>query len=196
MPLVVRPCCTSQPMLPPRARPRGATPACERARCMAPARPARPVRCRAGPGRPALARPCGQVAGVRLAAPFRRLTYADAMERYGCDKPDLRYGLEHTDVSAAVRGCSFRRGARRPRGRMGPVERGRLVGLGVGTLVARSSECMRRAGAQCASRPGVRPACETARGRWRTPASQPGAASQSVRGAAGCLPMRWRPAAS
>jgi aspartyl-tRNA synthetase len=38
------------------------------------------------------------------------------MERYGCDKPDLRYGLEHTDVSAAVRGCSFRRGARRPRG--------------------------------------------------------------------------------
>jgi len=56
------------------------------------------------------------VAGVRLAGPFRRLTYADAMERYGCDKPDLRYGLEHTDVSAAVRGCSFRRGARRPRG--------------------------------------------------------------------------------
>ena len=49
-----------------------------------------------------------QVAGIELAGPFPRLTYADALARYGCDKPDLRYGLEHTDVSDAVRGCSFR----------------------------------------------------------------------------------------
>ena len=45
---------------------------------------------------------------MELAGPIPRLTYADALARYGCDKPDLRYGLEHTDVSDAVRGCSFR----------------------------------------------------------------------------------------
>ena len=45
---------------------------------------------------------------MELAGPFQRLTYADALARYGCDKPDLRYGLEHTDVSDAVRGSSFR----------------------------------------------------------------------------------------
>ncbi|GFH05889.1 aspartyl-tRNA synthetase, partial [Haematococcus lacustris] len=30
------------------------------------------------------------------------------MERYGSDKPDLRYGLEHVDVSACVSGCTFK----------------------------------------------------------------------------------------
>lgn len=45
---------------------------------------------------------------MELAGPFPRLTYTDALARYGCDKPDLRYGLEHTDVSDAVRCCSFR----------------------------------------------------------------------------------------
>ncbi|HEX5164567.1 MAG TPA: aspartate--tRNA ligase, partial [Thermomicrobiales bacterium] len=39
--------------------------------------------------------------------PFPRLTYADAMLRYGSDKPDLRYGLEIADVSSLVAGSEF-----------------------------------------------------------------------------------------
>ncbi|MBE3596108.1 MAG: aspartate--tRNA ligase [Hydrogenibacillus sp.] len=45
--------------------------------------------------------------GIRLERPFLRLTYAEAMDRYGSDKPDLRYGLEIVDVGEAVRGTEF-----------------------------------------------------------------------------------------
>ena len=46
--------------------------------------------------------------GVRVETPFPRMSYAEAMDRYGTDKPDLRYGLELRDVSAAVEGSAFR----------------------------------------------------------------------------------------
>ncbi|MDW8141431.1 MAG: aspartate--tRNA ligase [Candidatus Bipolaricaulota bacterium] len=46
--------------------------------------------------------------GVRVARPFPRLSYADALERYGSDKPDLRFGLEIVDLSQAVSGIEFR----------------------------------------------------------------------------------------
>jgi aspartyl-tRNA synthetase len=46
-------------------------------------------------------------AGFEIATPFRRMTYADAMERYGVDRPDLRYALELRDVSDVFRGTEF-----------------------------------------------------------------------------------------
>ena len=49
-----------------------------------------------------------EVHGVDLPRPFPRMPYGEAMARYGCDKPDVRYGLELADVTAAVGGCTFR----------------------------------------------------------------------------------------
>jgi len=43
----------------------------------------------------------------RLVTPFPRLTYADAIERYGSDKPDLRYGLELIDLGEVVANSQF-----------------------------------------------------------------------------------------
>ncbi|WP_232695547.1 aspartate--tRNA ligase [Brevibacillus daliensis] len=39
---------------------------------------------------------------------FPRLTYAEAMDRYGSDKPDIRFGMELTNVSDLVEGCGFK----------------------------------------------------------------------------------------
>ncbi|MEO8945666.1 MAG: aspartate--tRNA ligase [Gemmatimonadaceae bacterium] len=47
------------------------------------------------------------IAGVDVSAPFRRMTYAEAMERYGCDRPDLRYGLELRDVTVVFAESDF-----------------------------------------------------------------------------------------
>jgi len=49
-----------------------------------------------------------EVAGIELADPFPRLTYAEAMRRYGSDKPDLRIALELVDVADAVRHVEFK----------------------------------------------------------------------------------------
>jgi aspartyl-tRNA synthetase len=46
--------------------------------------------------------------GVELPASFERMTYDQAMATYGVDKPDLRFGLPLTDVTAIVRGSGFR----------------------------------------------------------------------------------------
>jgi aspartyl-tRNA synthetase len=43
-----------------------------------------------------------QTSNVELPRPFQRITYADAMGKYGSDKPDLRFGLELVDVSDLV----------------------------------------------------------------------------------------------
>jgi aspartyl-tRNA synthetase len=49
-----------------------------------------------------------QVVDVELANPFPRLTYAEAMRRYGSDKPDLRIALELTDVAEHLRHVEFK----------------------------------------------------------------------------------------
>ena len=46
--------------------------------------------------------------GMEIAAPFPRMTYQEAMEQYGSDKPDTRFGLTFTDVSPVVKGSGFK----------------------------------------------------------------------------------------
>jgi len=47
------------------------------------------------------------VKDIRLQMPFPRLSYSESMDRYGTDKPDLRFGLDIHDVSSLVSGSSF-----------------------------------------------------------------------------------------
>jgi aspartyl-tRNA synthetase len=48
-----------------------------------------------------------ELLSVELPRPFPRMTWADAMARYGSDKPDLRFGLEFAAITDLVRGCGF-----------------------------------------------------------------------------------------
>jgi aspartyl-tRNA synthetase len=66
-----------------------------------------------------------EVLGAELPNPLPRLSYAEAMRRYGSDKPDLRVPLELTDVADLVRGCDFKvfaGPAADPRGRVAALK--------------------------------------------------------------------------
>ncbi len=46
--------------------------------------------------------------GIEIPTPFPRMAYAEAIRRFGSDKPDLRYGMEIADVSDIARGSDFK----------------------------------------------------------------------------------------
>ena len=93
-----------------------------------------------------------ELAGHEITTPIPRLTWHDAMARYGSDKPDLRYGVELTDLTEYLRGTEFRvfavgdrrrrlRRRRRDARRRGadPPRARRLAGLGEGARRAAGS---------------------------------------------------------
>jgi aspartyl-tRNA synthetase len=49
-----------------------------------------------------------QAIDLDVPCPFPRLSYGEAMDRYGSDKPDTRFGMELIDVSAALQKCGFK----------------------------------------------------------------------------------------
>jgi len=49
----------------------------------------------------------GEVLGVNVATPFRRMTWREAMDRFGSDKPDLRFGFELKDITDIAENCGF-----------------------------------------------------------------------------------------
>ncbi|TCU65380.1 aspartyl-tRNA synthetase [Tissierella praeacuta] len=49
-----------------------------------------------------------EIKGIEIKLPIDRMTYAEAMERYGVDKPDLRFGFELKDISDLVKNCGFK----------------------------------------------------------------------------------------
>ncbi|MDO4183054.1 MAG: aspartate--tRNA ligase [Coriobacteriia bacterium] len=48
-----------------------------------------------------------EAAGVEHEFPLPRMQYSEAMSRYGCDRPDTRFGMELVDLTDIVRGCGF-----------------------------------------------------------------------------------------
>ena len=50
----------------------------------------------------------GDVLDVTVDTPIKRMTYREAMDRFGSDKPDLRFGLELSDISDIVKSCDFK----------------------------------------------------------------------------------------
>ncbi|PPA71512.1 aspartate--tRNA ligase [Jeotgalibacillus proteolyticus] len=55
-----------------------------------------------------LAKMMKDVKGLEISLPIPRITYNDAMERYGSDKPDTRFGMELKDISSLVEGSGFK----------------------------------------------------------------------------------------
>ncbi len=45
--------------------------------------------------------------GIEVQLPIQRMTYAEAMDRFGSDKPDIRFGMELKNVSEVVKNCGF-----------------------------------------------------------------------------------------
>ena len=54
-----------------------------------------------------VARVCKEAIGLDVQLPIKRMTWQEAMERFGSDKPDTRFGMELCDVSKVVEGCGF-----------------------------------------------------------------------------------------
>jgi len=59
-------------------------------------------------GEEIVARLWSELADYRVQLPIPRITWHDAMNRYGSDKPDLRYGVELTELTSYLRGTEFR----------------------------------------------------------------------------------------
>lgn len=51
---------------------------------------------------------CRDTKGLKIDGSFPRITYSEAMDRYGSDKPDTRFGLELKDVTDIAAGCGFK----------------------------------------------------------------------------------------
>ena len=54
-----------------------------------------------------VARVCREASGLEVPLPLKRMTWNEAMNRFGSDKPDTRFGMELTDVSEVVKNCGF-----------------------------------------------------------------------------------------
>ncbi len=91
------------------------------------------------------------VAGIEARAPFKRLTYREAMERFGCDRPDLRYELEIEDFTAVLGELesNILRGAVAGGGRI------RGFGLAGGARLSRRRIVAIEAAARAAGAPGL-----------------------------------------
>ena len=48
-----------------------------------------------------------EVLGIEISLPIQRMTWQEAMDRYGSDKPDIRFGMELHNVTEVVKGCEF-----------------------------------------------------------------------------------------
>lgn len=55
-----------------------------------------------------VSRLCRDTTGLNVPRPFPRLSYQEAMDRFGSDKPDTRFGLELKDISSIAAGCNFK----------------------------------------------------------------------------------------
>jgi aspartyl-tRNA synthetase len=101
-----------------------------------------------------------RVAGIECARPFPRITWAGAMERYGSDRPDLRFGVEIQDWTRATEGVDF--GIIRSQVAAGGRVRG--LGLAGGARLSRKEIDAIEAEAKAAGAPGLLWAKRTAEG--------------------------------